>query len=68
MSDEKTKAARTIDDQDVSVWIKPDGYYVMLSFNRGEHTFVLSFTDARRLADSLRQAAEQSERSCGADK
>ena len=63
MSESKQPAAPvfTIDGHDVSVWIKPDGYYVMLSFNRGEHTFVLGFPDAHRLGEQLIAASKRSE-------
>lgn len=35
-----------IDHKDVSVWIHPEGFYVMLSFNRGESTFVFTPSEA----------------------
>jgi hypothetical protein len=50
---------RDIHDKDISVWIKPEGYYVMVSFNRGENTFVLGFTDAEKLAQALLTAGKQ---------
>jgi len=59
LAEQDPSSTTDIDGKDVSVWIKPEGYYVMLSFNRGERTFVLGFTDAERLGSALVSASKK---------
>jgi hypothetical protein len=55
--DDEHRVIKTINEEDVTVWMPTSGYYLQLSFNRGEHRFVFSFDDARILAKRLHDAS-----------
>ena len=48
---------KTIDDRPIDIWIKDEGYYVMVSVARGEVRFVLGFDQAEALAKALLKAS-----------
>jgi hypothetical protein len=49
---------RDIHNEDVSVWVRSGGFYVLLSFNQGAKTFVFDHVNAEQLGQSLIDSAK----------